>query len=185
MIIGRTTRLRALEREDIDRFLVWFNDPEVTEHLSVYLPLSRAQEERWFDAQLDDADQIVLAVETADGRHIGNVGLHHIDRKNSHAELGIVIGEKDCWNRGYGTDAVHVLLRFAFGELNLNRVYLRVFEDNARAIACYEGCGFQHEGRQRAARFHNGAYQDVLLMGILRDEFVASAPKQRSRRQHS
>lgn len=177
MIVGERTRLRALEREDIDRFVVWFNDPEVTQHLSLFLPLSRAQEERWLDALLEDDGQIVLAIETLEGRHIGNIGLHQIDRKNSHAELGIAIGEKGCWGQGYGADAIRTLLRFAFGELNLNRVWLRVFEDNGRAIACYETCGFRHEGRQRAARFHDGAYQDVLLMGMLRGEFADAGRK--------
>ncbi len=178
MIIGERVRLRAPERDDIDRWLVWFNDPEVIETISVHLPLSRDQEERFFQAQLDNSNDVLLAIETAEGRHIGTIGLHRVDRKNSHAELGISIGEKDCWSQGYGTDAIRTLLRFAFEELNLNRVYLRVFEDNLRAIRCYEKCGFRHEGRQRQSRFHRGTYHDDLLMGILRQEFGKAASQE-------
>ncbi len=174
MIIGRKTRLRAPERDDIDRWLVWFNDPEVTDTLSVYLPFSRGMEERFFEAQLDDSSQVLLAIETAEGRHIGTLGLHHIDQKNRHAELGISIGEKDCSGKGYGQDAIRTLLEWAFGEMNLHRVYLRVFDYNKRAIACYERCGFQHEGRQREMHFHLGAWHDALFMSVLAGEFEAN-----------
>jgi len=171
MIRGRKTRLRAIEREDIPRFLKWLNDPEVTRYLTLYTPLSKAEEERWFERQLADESSRVFAIETEEGVHIGNIGLHHIDWKNRHAELGIFIGEKEYWNQGYGADAIRALLRFAFQEMNLHRVYLHVFDFNTRAIRCYEKCGFQLEGRAREFFFRDGRYHDSLLMGILRSEF--------------
>ena len=171
MIIGQKTRLRAIERSDIPTFLRWFNDPEVRQYLSMYLPLSEAQEERWFERQLEDDSSHVFAIETADGVHIGNVGLHDIDWKNRRALCGIVIGEKEYWNRGYGSDALRTLLRFAFEELNLHRVFLHVFDFNERAIRCYEKVGFRHEGRLRQARFTEGRYVDELVMAVLREEW--------------
>jgi len=171
MIQGRKTWLRAVEREDIPLFLRWFNDPEVRQYLSVYMPLSAAEEERWFERQLDRQDARVFAIETAEGVHIGNIGLHDLDWKNRNAQLGVVIGEKAYWGLGYGTDAIKALLRFAFDEMNLHRVQLRVFEFNERAIRCYRRCGFREEGRLRQELYRGGAYHDVLLMGILREEF--------------
>jgi RimJ/RimL family protein N-acetyltransferase len=88
------------------------------------------------------------------------------------ALVGILIGEKSCWNRGYGTEAMHLLVDTAFNTLNLHRVYLRVFEDNPRAIRAYEKAGFVHEGRMRQAEFHQGRFCDVLLMSVLRPEWT-------------
>lgn len=171
MIVGTKVRLRAIEREDLPTFVRWFNDHEVTHYLQMTGPLSLAQEERWFESQLEDEKSMVLAIETLDGVHIGNLGLHRIDSRNRHAQLGIVIGEKEYWDKGCGTDAVRTALRYAFDELNLNRVYLRVYEYNKRAIRCYEKCGFRHEGTLRQDLFHDGRYHDTLIMGVLREEF--------------
>jgi diamine N-acetyltransferase len=172
MIHGTKVRLRAIERDDIPRFVKWFNDPEVRRHLAMYRPLSMAQEEKWFErqAELDPADH-VFAIETQEGVHIGNVGLHAINWKDRGAELGIVIGEKDYWGQGYGTDAIMTVLGYAFGELNLHRVFLRVNADNPRGIRCYEKCGFRHEGTSRDAVFTDNKYKDQHIMSILQSEF--------------
>ena len=174
MILGQTVRLRAIERDDLPTFVRWFNDPEVRRYLLMYMPMSLAEEEKWFEEQLQKRDSRIFAIEAIDGDqpvHIGNIGIHDIDWKNRMTEVGIAIGEKDYWGRGYGSDALKTLLHFAFQEMNLHRVQLRVHDYNARAIRCYEKCGFQHEGRQRQALFRDGEYHDVLLMGILADEF--------------
>jgi RimJ/RimL family protein N-acetyltransferase len=171
-ISGKKIRLRAVERSDIPTFVRWFNDPEVTQYLAMYMPMSQAQEERWFEAQLEQRDGFVFSIETLDGRLIGNLGLSSIDWKNSKALLGIVLGEKEYWNHGYGADAIIALLGFAFRQLNLHRVYLFTYEYNKRAIQCYEKCGFKLEGRMRQAHFYNGRYHDELAMGVLREEFL-------------
>jgi len=102
---------------------------------------------------------------------IGTLDLFHLDWKNRVVNFGIAIGDKIYWGQGYGSDATCTALLFAFHELNLNRVELEVFEDNLRAIRCYEKIGFQHEGTRRKAFFRDGIYHDVVLMGILKDEF--------------
>lgn len=171
MIYGTKVRLRAIERDDIPRFVKWFNDPEVRQHLSMYRPLSLAQEEKWFERHAEpDPPDHVFAIETLAGVHIGNVGLHDINWKDRSTELGIVIGEKDHWSQGYGTNSILVLLGYAFGELNLHRVFLRVDADNPRAIRCYEKCGFRREGTYRDAVFRNGEYKDQHIMSILDSE---------------
>jgi len=173
-ILGKRIRLRAIERSDIPTFVSWLNDPEVVENLLLYLPISQAQEEQWFEDQLQRTDQHIFGIETLDGKLIGNVALDEVNWKDRSAVLGIVIGEKDYWDEGYGTDAICTLLGFAFREMNLHRVSLHVFDDNTRAIRCYEKSGFQHEGRMREAEFSRGRYRDELVMGILRREFLAA-----------
>jgi RimJ/RimL family protein N-acetyltransferase len=176
MITGKLVRLRPYEISDLDRVFAWINDAEVTEHLAARYPFSREQEEEWLrDAIRHTAPpEITLAIETmAESRHIGTISLHQVQPANRKATLGIVIGEKDYWSRGYGTDAVQTLLRFAFDEINLNRVSLDVYADNPRAIACYVKCGFVEEGRLRQDRYRRGEYADTLIMAVLRDEFRA------------
>ena len=176
MILGHKTRLRAIEREDLLTFVRWFNDPEVRRYLEMYLPMSKAQEEAWFEAYLKDDTSRNFAIETEKGELIGNIGLRDLDWKNRLASLGFVIAEKEYWGGGYGTDAVTALVDFAFNEMNLHRIYLSVFEFNDRAIRCYEKCGFRQEGRAREALFRDGKYHDHLLMAILRQEFVDEDP---------
>lgn len=175
MIYGQKTRLRRIEREDIPTFVRWFGDPDVRDFLLINRPISKAEEEKWFENQLQDDSSELFAIETNDqeATHIGNIGLHDINWLHRHAELGIVIGEKAYWNKGYGSDAIRTLLGFAFHEMNLHRIYLRVYEDNARGIHAYEKCGFRHEGCMREAVFRKGRYYNELRMGILDYEFVA------------
>jgi diamine N-acetyltransferase len=174
VIVGEKVRLRPIERDDLPRFVEWFSDPQVRRHLTIYQPLSLAQEERWFENLLERLERqqaVVLAVETAEGIHIGNIGLHDINWKDRTAELGIAIGEKAYWNQGYGTNAIHTLLGFAFREMNLHRISLRVDADNDRGIRCYEKAGFRREGILRQVVFREGMHHDQFIMSILQSEF--------------
>jgi len=175
MIYGERLRLRAPERSDIPLFHAWLNDEEVTAGLTIYLPLSLADEEAWFENMLKQpADQHPLVIEILEGdlwRPIGNCGFHNIDGRSRVGEVGIFIGVKSCWNQGYGTEAMRLLLRHGFQTLNLNRIFLRVYETNERAIRSYERAGFIHEGRLRQAEYKHGRYSDILLMSVLRSEW--------------
>ncbi len=175
MIYGDRIRLVAVEREDLPLFVEWLNDPEVREGLSLYLPLSMAQEERWFEKMLDRSmDEQPLNIEARDGDgwiKIGNMGFFDIDNHARSAEVGIMIGNKDYWNQGYGTEALTLLLKHGFETLNLNRIMLRVYQDNPRAIHAYEKVGFTHEGRMRQARYWKGEYLDILIMAVLKAEW--------------
>jgi RimJ/RimL family protein N-acetyltransferase len=174
MLYGKRMRLRAIERGDIPILVGWFNDPEVRQHLILYEPLSREKEEHWFDALLDMKDRYFFIIEIQKGEQwasIGTVDLFRVDWKNRVVNFGITIGEKIYWGKGYGSDATCTALLFAFHELNLYRVEWEVFEENLRAIRCYEKIGFQHEGTRRKAFFRDGSNHDVYFMGILQDEF--------------
>lgn len=175
MIIGKRVRLRGIEREDLPRFVAWLNDPEVIPGLLIVTPLTLPQEERWFERVLAGAPEeapLVIEINLAQGwLPIGTLGLHRINWREREAELGIMIGEKKYWNQGYGGDAIRLLLRYGFNQLNLNRIFLRVHVSNPRAVRSYEKVGFVHEGRLREAHFHDGAYEDVLVMSVLRAEW--------------
>jgi diamine N-acetyltransferase len=180
MLIGDRVRLRRIERADLPRFVAWLNDPEVRQHLALVYPLSLVQEDAWFEEQqkAEPAAQ-PFAIEGRQARGegepewvlVGATGLHVVDWRSRWAELGIFLGDKSRWGDGLGTEATRLLVRWAFDTLNLNRVFLRVYADNARAIRCYEKVGFQSEGRLRQDRYQDGRYVDTVLMGLLREEF--------------
>jgi RimJ/RimL family protein N-acetyltransferase len=94
-----------------------------------------------------------------------------INHREQNAELGIVIGDRTRWGQGYGQEAVQLLLDFAFTEMNLHRIYLRVDVNNTYAIRCYENCGFVEEGRLREVVYHRGHFEDQLIMSVLRSEY--------------
>jgi RimJ/RimL family protein N-acetyltransferase len=177
MIYGERIRLRGVEREDLPKFVEWLNDPEIIENLVMVLPMSTAEEDRWFEKLADRPPEerpLVIEMKTEQGwRMIGNSDFHNIEWKNRSAEVGIVIGDKSVWDQGYGTEAMRLLVRHGFGTLNLNRIYLRVYEPNKRAIRAYEKAGFLLEGRLRQARYKNGQYQDEFIMSVLRSEWDA------------
>ena len=181
MIIGNRIRFRGVERSDIPTFVKWLNDPEVQQGIAIHHPFSQAEEENWYEEMIKHpVDQRVRGIEaretdTEDGEEqwklIGSLEFNEIDWRNSAAEFGIMIGDKSYWNRGYGTEAVRLLVKHGFNTLNLNRIFLRVFENNPRAIRAYEKAGFVHEGRLRQAEFRDGKYIDMLMMSMLKDEF--------------
>jgi RimJ/RimL family protein N-acetyltransferase len=172
MLEGKLVNLRPLELTDLQRAHAWINDREVTRFLSARYPISLGEEQRWLESRPPaDFSNVGLAIETKDGVHIGNCGLHEGQPENRKSSLGIMIGNKDYWSNGYGSDAIITLLRFGFHEMNLNRVWLHVFAFNERAIACYKKCGFLVEGTLRENAYQEGRYIDTITMGILRSEF--------------
>jgi RimJ/RimL family protein N-acetyltransferase len=142
----------------------------------LHLPFSIAEEEEWFENMLKrpaHEHPLVIEIRQQDTwRPIGNCGYHQIDWRCRAAEVGIVIGEKRLWNQGFGTEAMSLLVCHGFETLNLNRVQLHVYENNPSAIRSYEKAGFVLEGRQRQAMYKNGKYFDILLMGILREDWM-------------
>lgn len=167
-------QLRAFERDDLDTVIRWVNDEEVTLTLSdafIY-PVSRSDEMKWLDSvALANHREKVFAIEDERNRLIGSVGLHQINWVERKAELGLLIGEKSCWGKGYGFAAIQAILQLSFQKMNLHRVYLRVFEFHQRAIHLYDKCGFVREGLLREDHYRGGGYCNTLVMGILQQEF--------------
>lgn len=177
IVYGKRVRLRGVERSDLEKFVEWINDPEVTRGLTLVLPMSSIDEEKWLESVMQrtqEAKPLVIDVKDGDTwRVIGNSSFFEFDWLARAAEVGIMIGDKSIWNQGYGTEVMKLLLRHGFETLNLNRVYLRVYADNEYAIRTYEKVGFVHEGRMRQATYKYGKYCDVLIMSVLRAEWDA------------
>ena len=180
MIEGKLVNLRAPEMTDLERNATWVNDREVTRFLAFRYQMSLAAEEAWLREMASKPisyERVFFAIETKDGVHIGNTNLFDVKPEDRKAKLGIMIGDKSYWSKGYGSDALLALLGFAFEEMNLNRVELDVFDFNERAIASYRKCGFMEEGRRRQALYKGGDYHDVIVMGVLRDEWPTAVPR--------
>ena len=175
MIYGERVRLRHTEKEDLPLFVEWLNDPDVRRGLMLHLPLSIAEEQQWFETMLtspQDERPLVIEAQNDDGwRMIGNSSFNNLDWRNRNAELGIFIGDKSSWDRGYGTEVMRLLVKHGFTTLNLHLIYLRVYENNHRAIRAYEKAGFVEEGRLRQMIYQDGQYLDVIFMSVLRTEW--------------
>lgn len=172
LIRGARVWLRALEKADVlDAEL---DDRDLGHFGGFRQPFGPEEQERWFTHLLTGLGETVhqfAICPLGERRSIGGVGLRDIERVNGTAEASIFVTRRDDWGRGYGTDAMNALLDFAFGELRLHRVYLHVFDYNARAVRSYEKAGFVTEARLRNSRFHRGAHHDELLMAILRSDW--------------
>jgi RimJ/RimL family protein N-acetyltransferase len=169
MIRGERVLLRPLTPEDYPRMLEFKNDIEL-ELLGGDVPRPRtlAQQSEFYNSLAKDSNQANFAIE-ADGKLIGDCGLHGISRLNGTAELGIVIGDRAYWGAGYGREAVQLLVDYGFRMQNLRKVTLSAFASNERAIRSYLAVGFVEEGRQRAQFWSDGGYEDQVLMAIFRD----------------
>lgn len=172
VIEGQGVILRTVRRDDLEMMQKWSEDGELIKYLGDKLSRWRDADER-YGSLLRDRRRRVLAIETRDGILIGDIELMDITWRTGSAELKICIGERNYWNRGLGTAAVRALLEHAFTRLNLQRIHLRVYANNQRAIRCYEKCGFRKEGVLRAGFRRLEGQGDLVLMSIERTPFLA------------
>jgi RimJ/RimL family protein N-acetyltransferase len=167
--------LRAEKREDIPRRHEFDQDPELAGLDSGYpVPSTFEQLEARFEASARDKpdDNAAWFAIEADGKYIGDCCLIGLKDRNGNVELGIRIGDRAYWNRGYGREAVGLLLEYAFHYLGMRRVVLTTHSKNLRAIRCYQACGFVEEGRPRQVLWIEGEWTDLVNMSILRDEWL-------------
>lgn len=180
-MIGQRIMLREYRREDLASIRKWRNDTEVTKYLShIFLPpqtdpVTEDFLERVLSGRHNDYNFVIAHKDTE--AYIGQVDLFNLQSINRTAELGVVIGDPAYRSQGIGTEAITLMLEFAFLRANLQRIDLWVNSTNPRAIRCYEKCGFIREGVRRHCHFEDGAYIDLVLMGALRDDFLAARGK--------
>jgi RimJ/RimL family protein N-acetyltransferase len=180
LLTGNRVRLTAINAEkDAEIMARWFHDSEYSQLFDLVAArvFSTKQVKEFAEKEMEPEkpNTFHFAIRAlADDRLVGTTDLSIISWTNGDGWVGVGIGERALWGKGYGTDALRVLLRFAFTELNLHRVSLEVFEYNPRAIRAYEKCGFVIEGRARNALNHNGRRWDELFMGVLREDWVNS-----------
>ena len=180
MLQGEKVLLRALSRADLPRIWAFNNDLEVELAGGGDPPmpqsLERLQAEFDREAAKGGRDNASFAIE-ADGVVIGTCGLRDFSEAHRTCELGISIGDKDYWGKGYGRDAVRLLVEHAFRHRNMRKVFLRVWGTNERGIRAYRAVGFVEEGRLRQHVWSAGSYVYLVLMGVLRHEWSTTPPE--------
>jgi RimJ/RimL family protein N-acetyltransferase len=176
MLVGHRVTLRALTEADLPRLVEFKNDVEF-ELLGggdPPRPRSLAVAQQSFAEQAEVKDSPSFAIE-ADGVLIGTCGLFHLNRCDGTAGVGIGIGDRDYRGRGFGREALTLLVDYGFRLQNLRKLCLEVHGSNERAIRCYRAVGFVEEGRQREQTWSGGRYEDLVLMGLFRSDFQAAA----------
>jgi RimJ/RimL family protein N-acetyltransferase len=173
---GTWVRLTALTLDDIPILVGWYQD---TEFLRLFdsrpaYPKSPAQLGQWLEELHKEKNTFVFGVHLVHSDElIGYLELDEIDWQHGVCGLGVGIGDRTKWGRGYGGEAVRLAIGFAFDELNLHRVQVTVFDYNARSIALFERLGFQREGTIREFLQRSGKRHDMILYGVLRQEWEA------------
>lgn len=177
MIAGELVILRALESEDLDRCFRWMNDPQIIRTLKSRYPIPFLEEAEWLErAVRPSSSERHFAIERRDNReHIGNASIHRIEWISRRAEFGLFIGEPSAWNRGFGGDAIRTLVRFAFDEMNLEKLRIDVFDYNERAKHLLESNGFIQEGKLAREFYREGSYHDLFILSVFRDASAARA----------
>ena len=171
MIAGEHVILRAFEREDAERCYRWMNDPNIVRTLKSRYPIAFSNEMEWLDRAMQPGPtERHFAIERKDDRsHIGNASIHDIDWVSRNGSFGLFIGEPTAWNRGYGTDAIGTLVRFAFEEMNLRKLRINVFDYNERAKHILQAHGFVQEGKLAAEFYREGTYHDIVILSVFRE----------------
>jgi len=176
MLKGKDVYLAPLTAADLQQMFDWINDREQVLFNAAYKPTSEARHQEWFKSVQNRNDMVIFTVRQVETNAlVGSCQLRNLNFVHRIGELQIRIGSVEQRGHGYGTQAVNLVLQHAFKDLNLQRVYLHVFATNARAIRVYEKAGFVREGLLRRGAYIDGNYVDVVVMGILKEEYLHRA----------
>ncbi len=173
-ITGHKLYLRALGNSDInENYLRWINDAEVTQYMVTgTFPSNMEKLAEYYHRMTTSPNHVILAIIDKDSdRHIGNITLNDINWIDRTANLGIMIGDKDFWGKGYGTEATKLMTQYAFDRLNLHKLWLGVYASHKTAIRIYEKAGFEIEGNFKDELYRDGEYHDRVVMGITREKY--------------
>lgn len=170
-LVGDRIYLSPRNPEDYEKFTEWLNDFDTSDYIGYSGKLMSLPGEKEF-LEKNNNPEATFSIVTLDGdKMIGSVGLEDFDYTDRTATLGIFIGDKEYRSKGYGTEAIRMLLEYGFKYKNLHNIKLDLMEFNERALKCYIKCGFKEYGRRRRCKFINGKYYDSIHMDILEDEF--------------
>lgn len=172
-IVGEKVALGPRRKDLLPLYLKWINDFEVSRTLAARMaPMTLEAEEKWYEGQTD-RDRVAgfTVYEWSTLRPIGNTDLMGIDYFHRTADFGLMIGEKECWGKGYGTETTRLMLDYGFTALGLHNIFLEVYSHNAFAIRAYRRAGFKEIGRRREALRFGGQVYDIILMDCLAAEF--------------
>ncbi len=170
---GGRIYLRGVRPSDVNEaYYRWMNDPEVTGYLeSRFCPNSMEGLRDYVTSKLGDRDNIFLAIVVKEGdRHIGNIKLGPINWVHRFADIGLMIGEKDCWGKGYATEAIRLVVDYAFRELNLHKLTAGCYDLNEGSVKAFKKVGFEVEGVRKKYFYYRGSYVNGVLLGLLNND---------------
>jgi RimJ/RimL family protein N-acetyltransferase len=167
---GEKVTLRPGRDDDAEHFVRWFADMEVTRFLARRTAIALYQEQEFLKKIGESKDDVWWVIE-AEGKPIGATGIHGINWLDANGTTGIVIGEKDCWGKGYATEAMKLRTRYAFRELNLHKLMTEVDTENSASLKALEGNGYRTVGVRREQTFREGKWKDRWLGEVLREEW--------------
>jgi RimJ/RimL family protein N-acetyltransferase len=171
-LVGERILLRPFSKRDLPHIQRWSADAELRKLIGEVAPMSEAEGERFYKELRADKDRVwFVIVLKRNGRVIGEAGLLRMFRPWRNTDMTIIIGEKDAWGKGYGTEAGHLLLDYAFNRLGFHRISIGVVGFNKRALRFWESLGFEKEGVERDEYFYDNKYSDGIMMSILENEF--------------
>ena len=167
-MVGQRIYLSPMNVDDAEQYAAWLNDVEVAGYLGpVYTrALSLAAEREYLESSAQQGQNYAIVLKEGD-KLIGNISLMDVDHRNRSATLGLFIGDAEYRSKGFGAEAIRLIVDYGFKWLNLHNIDLHVFANNPRAIACYENVGFREYGRRTEDSFMGGEYVDSLGMEIL------------------
>ena len=170
-LVGDRIYLSPISTEDYEIFTEWMNDFETTDYIGRSGQIQSVSAEKDFLNEHDNQRAAFVIVTLDDNKMIGTVCLEEFNDIDRTATLGIFIGDKNYRSKGYGTEAIRLILEYGFKYLNLQNIKLDLMEFNERALKCYQKCGFKEYGRRRKCKYINGKYYDSISMDILAEEF--------------
>jgi diamine N-acetyltransferase len=171
-LVGRRVRLRPLGKEDLIYLREWSEDAEIRGLIGEGAPMSKGDSEKFFKkVPANTARAWFMVVLRENNKPIGEAGLLRMDRAWRTTDVSVIIWEREEWGKGYGSEAILLLLDYAFERLNFHRVAIGVVGFNERALRFWTKNGFRKEGVQRDGYYYDGRYYDFVMMSILEDEF--------------
>ena len=171
---GSRVTLRPGDENDFYLLYKWYNDTELNKLAGWNNSKVTADKLRYNMSRSFGYDPMTLMIDNEEGMPIGTIQLYDFNEQDKSCKLGIRIGDRDYWSKGYGEDAVKTLIEYAFQKMDIYRVTLKVYEYNERAVKCYLKCGFQNEGRTRQSAYIDGKFYDEIIMGALKSEYIKS-----------
>jgi len=172
-LAGDRIYLSPVNADDYEAFCAWYNDRETASLIGTIAKSYSLEKEKEMIAMLAKDENAFAIIERQSGLMIGFCTFFDIQATDRTAELGMLIGEKDERNKGYGTEVLGLMLDYGFGILNLNNIMLRTFAFNERAIHLYAKCGFREIGRRRRSYYFMNKYHDEVFMDMLREDYLA------------
>jgi len=169
--IGKKVSLVALDLEHTDQVLTWINNEAINSSSGIRFPNSKTEQELWVKATIQNRSKKKLIITSTDEKEVGMVSVHNIDHKNQNCEVGIYI-DPNSQGKGYASEALKLVIRFAFLELNMFKVYANIHEDNTASISLFQKLGFNKEATIKKVIFKNGQFIDNLYFSLFKESYL-------------